>query len=310
MFWHVYTKAKQCQRLTSVWLATDDERIFDEAFKLGIGVIMTDRHQSGSDRCMEAAKLLNLPLDSIIVNIQGDEPLLNPEMIDQLIEPFNDPNIQVTTLAREINSKEAYDPDIVKVVFRKKDVWFTREPHKNNEGKYYGQIGLYAYRYAALKNFTELEPTENERRFKLEQLRLIDNGVPIHVVLTEHKSIGVDRPEDIEKVENILKERKMWSGISNTARCPVCNKFGSPKYDGYCKLHIGQKPICRIRNCGSEVVMFGKVPSRYCKDHLEGNLPDPLRKNFNQPLNSPLQGWRQEVPERFEIVNDRFTIES
>ncbi|SHO48764.1 3-deoxy-manno-octulosonate cytidylyltransferase [Desulfopila aestuarii] len=214
MFYWVYERACRCSLLKKVWLATDDERIYAAAEKLGVPVVMTDpNHPSGSDRIMEAVEHLGLCEDSVIVNIQGDEPALDENMPRLLVEPFADPAIQVTTLARIINAVEAENPDRVKVV-RGQDgraLYFSRSkiPHIRDEEHsdihYLLHIGLYAYRLSALKTFTSLPPSPLEQIEKLEQLRLLEAGISIHVVLTDYDGFGVDRPEDLDLITVRLK---------------------------------------------------------------------------------------------------------
>ncbi|MBW1764344.1 MAG: 3-deoxy-manno-octulosonate cytidylyltransferase [Deltaproteobacteria bacterium] len=188
MFWHVYTRAKQCPVLKQVVLATDDKRIFTAAQDLNVPVVMTkDDHPSGTDRILEAAQILNIPDDAIVANIQGDEPVLEPAMLT--------------------------NPDLVKVVFSKngRALYFSRSkiqyPRDGEKGEHYGHIGLYAFRMDVLKKFVSLGASGLEKTEKLEQLRLLENGIPVHVGITCHKSIGVDRPEDIEQVIRILKKQ-------------------------------------------------------------------------------------------------------
>jgi len=212
MFWHVYTRAKQCPELEKVVLATDDKRIFKAAEELGVPVVMTrDDHPSGTDRILEAARILKIHDNAIVVNIQGDEPALEPAMLTELIQPFASSEVRVSTLARAINNSEADNPDLVKVVFSKygQALYFSRSkvpyPRDGENDRYYGHIGLYAFRMDALKKFVSLGKSCLEETEKLEQLRLLENGIPVHVGITCHKSIGVDRPEDIKKVIRILK---------------------------------------------------------------------------------------------------------
>jgi 3-deoxy-manno-octulosonate cytidylyltransferase (CMP-KDO synthetase) len=211
MFWHVFTRACECPELSKVVLATDDDRIESAAKALGVPVVMTrNDHPSGTDRVLEAAQLLNLPEDSIIVNIQGDEPLLKPAMLTELVQPFVSPDVEVTTLARKIGQNEASSINQVKVVFSTtgRALYFSRSPipcyRDGKEKVFFGHIGLYAFRMNALKRFVALGPSSLETAEKLEQLRLLENDIPINVVLTEHKSIGVDKPEDIVKLSEIL----------------------------------------------------------------------------------------------------------
>lgn len=211
MFWHVFDRARQCPELSQVVLATDDDRIFSSAQALGVPVVMTrPDHPSGTDRVLEAAERLEIPENAVVVNIQGDEPALEPAMLTELIRPFRTPEVLVTTLARKIDDGEAANPDRVKVVLANngRALYFSRAvipyPRDGQTAQFYGHIGLYAFRMHILKKFVAWEPSRLEMTEKLEQLRLLENGIPMHVVITRHESIGVDRPEDIETVCKIL----------------------------------------------------------------------------------------------------------
>lgn len=212
MFWHVYNQSSKCPAMTKIVLATDDERISSKAHELDVPYVMTrDDHPSGTDRVLEAAEKLNIGEDAVVVNIQGDEPALNPEMLNELIAPFKDENVKVTTLATIIEKEESENPDRVKVTFDKngKALYFSRSmiPYPRDDQKiiFYGHIGLYAFRMGTLKEFVKLGKSYLETTEKLEQLRLLENGIPIHVVITKHKSIGVDRPEDLNIIKNIIE---------------------------------------------------------------------------------------------------------
>lgn len=211
MFWHVYTRACQCPDMTKVVLATDDERIFSAAKELGVNVLMTGSHHAcGTDRVLEAAKLMNIPEQAVVVNIQGDEPALDPEMIHELVAPFSSPEVEVATLAHEVTREEAQNPDLVKVAIAGNGtaLYFSRYPIPYPRGEdglaCYGQIGLYAFRMATLDRFVSLGESLLEKTEKLEQLRLLENGIPIHIVKTKYRSHGVDRPADIEAVSKII----------------------------------------------------------------------------------------------------------
>ncbi|WP_316901503.1 3-deoxy-manno-octulosonate cytidylyltransferase [Pseudodesulfovibrio indicus] len=212
MFWHVYSRARACPHMTSVTLATDDERILDAARKLDVPVVMTRKdHSSGTDRVLEAARALSIDSDAVVVNIQGDEPCLEPDMLTELVQPFAAPRVRVSTLATAIGLEEALSPDRVKVV-RATDgraLYFSRSvvPFDRDE-KVHGfllHIGLYAFRMEALERFGELAPSPLEQREKLEQLRLLEDGIDIYVTETTHVCHGVDRPEDLVKVKTILE---------------------------------------------------------------------------------------------------------
>jgi len=213
MFWHVFKRASRCPQLSKIVLATDDHRIVVAAKNLNVPAIHTrDDHLSGTDRVLEAAEQLNVSEDAVVVNIQGDEPILDPDMLTELIRPFTSLNVKVTTLAKKIDVKEAGNPDRVKVVFSKDNraLYFSRAPIPYSsdlqKNELYGHIGLYAFRMNILRKFVELGPSLLEITEKLEQLRLLENGIPIHVVITNYNSMGVDRPEDIETVTRILEQ--------------------------------------------------------------------------------------------------------
>jgi len=203
-----------------VVLATDDERILDAAKAWRVPALMTSReHESGTDRVLEAARLLGAGPDAVVVNIQGDEPLLEPEMLAQLLAPFAGPQgaeVQATTLATTLAPAEAANPDRVKVVLdcAGRALYFSRAPipfDRDGDGKGVRpllHIGLYGFRMATLERFAALPPGALERTEKLEQLRLLENGIPLHVALTSHQCHGVDRPEDVERIVKILLEHE------------------------------------------------------------------------------------------------------
>lgn len=215
MFWHVWHRARQCPELSSVVLATDDRRIESAAQKLNVPVVMTrPDHPSGTDRVREAAEALNIGDHAVVVNVQGDEPALDPAMISQLIKPFADPAILVSTLARPIDDQSAQNPDQVKVVldgggnalyFSRARIPWPRDPVPE---AFLGHIGIYAFRCHVLKKFVALPVGRLEAIEKLEQLRLLENRISIHVVETTYESIGVDRPEDIERVTRLIEKPK------------------------------------------------------------------------------------------------------
>ncbi len=219
MFYHVYSNSKECLLLDGLYLATDDERILKAAEELGVPAIMTKKiHKSGSDRVLEAAEIIGAKDEDIVINIQGDEPLVCKEMLLDIIQPFFDDSfVEVTTLSCPITYEEALDPNVVKVVFNS-DFWalyFSRSPipyrrdEENINYYYWAHIGIYGFKFATLKKFSSLKHGKLEEIEKLEQLRLLEFGIPIKIATTHYKTIGVDRPEDIPKVEEILKKQKM-----------------------------------------------------------------------------------------------------
>jgi 3-deoxy-manno-octulosonate cytidylyltransferase (CMP-KDO synthetase) len=207
MFWHVFKRAGRCRYFQKVILATDDPRIFSAAEKLAVPVLMTrEDHPSGTDRVLEAAEKLRIPADAVVVNIQGDEPLLKPQMLDELIAPFADNSVCVTTLAQKLASAAAQNPDRVKVVTAKdgRALYFSRSPipfrRSGPEISYLGHIGLYAFKMETLRRFQQIGSGRLESIESLEQLRLLEAGIDIHVVVTPYETIGVDRPEDLADI--------------------------------------------------------------------------------------------------------------
>ncbi len=219
MILRTYESAKRSKLLDDVLIAVDDERVFEVVNKHGANVKMTPKDlPSGSDRIAYAVK--NLRSAKIIVNIQGDEPFISGRMIDEAIEPLLfDKSIQVSTLAKRIQTvSELKSASIPKVVFDYENyaLYFSRSPipfvrdartnlEKINKAEIYKHIGLYVFRREALFKFTSLEQTDLEKTEKLEQLRMLENGMKIKIVVTEHESISVDTPEDLEKARNYFK---------------------------------------------------------------------------------------------------------
>lgn len=220
MFWHVFDRARQCPALTQVAIATDDDRIADAANRFDVPVIMTKSdHVSGTDRVREAAVKMGVSKNAVVVNIQGDEPLLDPAMLTELVTPFSDPDVCVTTLARPVSPADAARPDQVKVVLATNNdaIYFSRCPipyaRDDKYTAYLGHVGLYAFKKSALDRFVSLPQGTLEKIEKLEQLRLLENGIPIRVVLSSYESISVDRPEDLERVRSRLAESGNWNKI-------------------------------------------------------------------------------------------------
>lgn len=213
MLQHVYERAAQARYLHSIIIATDDEQIFAEARRFGAPVRMTrPDHASGTDRVAEVASAENAEL---IVNVQGDEPLIDPGAIDAAILPLaDDRSIPMGTLKKRIEDPaEIENPNVVKVVTDRFDnaIYFSRAPIPHvrlGDGGVtarYKHIGLYVYRRDFLLSYSELPVGPLERAERLEQLRAIENGHFIRVVETEYESLGVDTPEDLEKVSKLYE---------------------------------------------------------------------------------------------------------
>ncbi|MCK4533670.1 3-deoxy-manno-octulosonate cytidylyltransferase [bacterium] len=211
----VYQRAKQSQMLEEVFVATDDVRIKKVVEQEGGKVIMTSPSSSGTDRIAEVAKTLEY---DVFVNIQGDEPLISPEVIDLVVQPFREnPNLSVSTAITTISDKnEINDPNIVKVVVDKFNfaLYFSRAaiPFVRDEDKkppnfqYYKHLGIYGYRKDFLIHFKSMSHCDLEQIEQLEQLRFLKNGYKIKVMLSDYNSISVDTPQDLERVRKIVKE--------------------------------------------------------------------------------------------------------
>jgi 3-deoxy-manno-octulosonate cytidylyltransferase (CMP-KDO synthetase) len=210
MIQHVYERAKQSKELDEIIVATDHQEIFNVVSSFGGKVLMTKTsHESGSDRMAEVAEKVD---GDIFLNIQGDEPLIEPKLIDLIVqESKKHLNSVITAKKRIDNGKDIDNPNIVKVVTDKNNnaLYFSRSPIPyNRSGRefiYYKHIGIYCYPKEILKKYVQLPKSSYEMCELLEQLRLLENGFNIKVIDTNYDSIGVDTIEDIKKVEKILE---------------------------------------------------------------------------------------------------------
>lgn len=217
MIQHVVERARQVDLLSRVVVATDDRRIFDAVKSFGGEVVMTrPDHASGTDRLAEAAELMDISEHDIVVNIQGDQPLFPAAVVRQVAGPMlEDPALPMSTLIYKIvRPQEIDDPNHVKTVFdrhgnalyfSRASIPFQRNPDETGKPTYYKHLGFYAYRKGFLLTFVSLPEGEWEKFEKLEQLRALEYGYTIRVVLTEYDSIEVDTPKDIERVEELLR---------------------------------------------------------------------------------------------------------
>jgi len=209
---HVYRRAKDARSIASVIVATDDERILRAVEAFGGDARMTSPgHQSGTDRLAEIAEGLDCDL---IVNVQGDEPLIEPAMIDEAVAPFSsDSSLEMSTLRRRIDDPtELRNPNVTKVVVDADGfaLYFSRSPIPYARdgapaAPAWRHVGLYVYRRDCLLRLARLPQTAMERSEALEQLRALEHGIRIKVIETRHDSVGVDTPEDLERVRDSFK---------------------------------------------------------------------------------------------------------
>ncbi len=207
---HVYDRAREAQELDDLMVATDSDEIYSYCVDHGIKVVMTSpQHPSGTDRIYEVMQKVE---GDVFVNIQGDEPLVRREHIRRLIEPFEGGSgFGVSTLKTPITSEDAKDPNNVKVVtdVNNRALYFSRWPIPYNRDResnptYFKHLGFYAYTREALSRFHHLPQSSLEQWEKLEQLRFLENGIPICVLETPFDTVGVDTESDLRKVEEIL----------------------------------------------------------------------------------------------------------
>ncbi|MFC1523431.1 3-deoxy-manno-octulosonate cytidylyltransferase [Thermodesulfobacteriota bacterium] len=216
MIQRVYERAMAVPLLSRVAVATDDQRIAECVRSFGGEVVMTSPdHVSGTDRLAEAATLMDISEHDVVVNIQGDQPLFEAEVVDQVATPLlQDPALPMATLIYKIiREEEINDPNHVKTVFdrngnalyfSRSSIPFQRNPDEPVAPTYYKHLGFYAYRKGFLLTFVGLPEGEWERFEKLEQLRALEYGYTIKVILTEHDSIEVDTPRDLDRVREII----------------------------------------------------------------------------------------------------------
>ena len=206
--------------IDNVVVATDDERIFNHVMSFGGKAVMTGtHHRSGTDRCWEAYQA-NAANEDIIINVQGDEPFIMPEQIEAIKQCFEDESTDIATLIKPFDQHGTYadleDPNKVKVVtdvnmnalyFSRSIIPFLRGVDKEKwpaTHQFYTHLGMYAYRADVLRQVTQMQPSSLETEESLEQLRWLENGLKIKVGITQHSSIGIDTPHDLERAEQFL----------------------------------------------------------------------------------------------------------
>lgn len=225
MIQHVCERSRAANLITGVFVATDSKLIYDAVEGFGGNAIMTsEKHTSGTDRIAEAVGILRKAGHEadIVVNVQGDEPMIMPEMIDEVVAVMEDKRAGIGTLVKRIGeAAEIGDPNVVKAVFNDEGfaLYFSRSPipyHRELFGPekrfevvpaglvMFKHIGIYAYRADVLMRFSKLSPSRLEETEKLEQLRALENGIAIKVKETIYETIGVDTPMDLKRVEKCL----------------------------------------------------------------------------------------------------------
>jgi len=216
MIQRVYQQAKKCVTLTEVVVATDNTSIYDHVLGFGGMAVMTSAdHQSGTDRCAEVAE--QHPQYNVVINIQGDEPYIDPEQITKLAACFSDEQTQIATLIKKIQTEEElFNVNSPKVIINKlsEAIYFSRSPLPHIRGQeqtdwlqhytYFKHIGIYGYRADILQQITRLPVSSLEKAESLEQLRWIENGYRIKVAETELETHAIDTPEDLKKLDHLL----------------------------------------------------------------------------------------------------------
>lgn len=209
----VYENVKKVSFLDAVYVATDDPRIFDSVEAFGGNALMTsDKHTCGTDRLAECVEILKLENEDLVLNIQGDEPLIKAEMIQDLYSCFDNKDVYMGTLKKLIEvDDELNNPNVVKVVNDVNDyaIYFSRYclPYEREikKASHYKHIGVYGYKTWFLKKYSKMKKTPLEISESLEQLRVLENGYKIRVRETKYQTVGVDTPEQLQEVERIIK---------------------------------------------------------------------------------------------------------
>lgn len=208
----VYERAAGSTLLAQLVVASDSEKVLEFCFENDIPFVRTGQHPSGSDRIHEVMENTD---GDVYVNIQGDEPTVRPDHVECLVRPIIEGRCEITTLKVAIDEGSAQDPNCVKVVtdLHGCALYFSRLPIPHNRGdrkdlEYYKHLGLYGYTRRALSLFHSLPPSFLENAEKLEQLRLLENGIPVLVEETPHDTIGVDTEEDLERAAAFLGTEK------------------------------------------------------------------------------------------------------
>lgn len=219
MIQRVYEQASKSRKLSKLVVATDDDRIYYHVKSFGGEVMMTDiAHKNGTSRCNEIISILEKKGKhfDLAINIQGDEPYINPEQIDKIVALFKNSQVQIGTLAKKIDaSDELFDQNVVKVVLGNDNnaLYFSRQAipmlrgvdnvHWLENFIYFKHIGIYGFKTSILKTIANMPEGELERAEMLEQLRWLENGIPVRVGITDYESVAIDTADDLLKLETI-----------------------------------------------------------------------------------------------------------
>lgn len=209
MIQRVYEQCEKSSQLADIIVATDDDRIYNHVISFGGKAVITSKtHETGTERCNEAINKLEEQYD-IIVNIQGDEPFINPLQIDEIIKLFDTPETKIGTLAKKIDEIEiTKDENMPKAIFDAKGsaINFCRKiSNISTDCTYYKHIGIYAYKKDTLEKICQLPQSKNEIKERLEQLRWLDNNYAIKVGITNFQSLSVDTPNDLVKIKDQMR---------------------------------------------------------------------------------------------------------
>jgi 3-deoxy-manno-octulosonate cytidylyltransferase (CMP-KDO synthetase) len=214
---HAIEQAQKSEKLDKVILAIDSEETKVALADFDFEIMMTDsNHISGTDRVAEVIK--NIDDVEIVINIQGDEPLTDPKIIDALVDTFKDPNVQMSTVvSRKLTVSDLLNPNIVKAILDKNAnaVEFKRNIFDLEIGGVYRHLGMYGFTRNALFQFTNLAQSKREQERRLEQMRALDNGLPIHALITNCQHWAVDTKEDLAKVERMMEYPKEETIVKN-----------------------------------------------------------------------------------------------
>lgn len=217
----VYDTVNKVPSIDETYVATDDKRIFDTVTSFGGASIMTsDKHKCGSDRISECIDILGVDPDTVVLNIQGDEPLIKENMIEKLINCFSEDCVMATLKTKIDDEREVLNPNVVKVITnsRNEAIYFSRSPipyfRNKTDCNVYKHIGVYGYKADFLKEYSSHPQTILEKTESLEQLRVLEMGYKIKVAETEYETVGVDTPEQLIEVERLL-----GSMVNHNANC-------------------------------------------------------------------------------------------